>query len=350
MTRQCIVHIGMHKTGSTSIQHSLFRNTSLTGAVYIDLDVANASGRLATLFSEEPGQTLHARLHGLSNDEVSSRQRRLSVLLSQQFDVDADRFILSGEAISRFAPSEVERLFNFLRTRVDSVEVVGYVRGAAGFMQSALQQRVKGSPAKHLTLANLYPRYRSMFEKFDQIVGRERVQLWPFEPRQFPEQCVVRDFCQRLQLSLDEATIVRVNESLSRQATVLMYLYRMFAPVLPPGPGTVTAEKNLVMRLADLAGGGVRLSPKTLRPIFDRHRNDLDWMAARLGVSVSALGEALPDDVGTEADLLQVAPQTLAWLSEQLGEPSLADASPEQIGAAMGRLRDKPAGRAAVAS
>jgi len=34
--RSCLLHVGMHKTGSTSIQRTLHRNPTLQGATYLD--------------------------------------------------------------------------------------------------------------------------------------------------------------------------------------------------------------------------------------------------------------------------------------------------------------------------
>jgi len=42
--RECILHIGLHKTGTSSIQQSLYRNPTVRGVDYPDLGRPNGSG------------------------------------------------------------------------------------------------------------------------------------------------------------------------------------------------------------------------------------------------------------------------------------------------------------------
>ncbi|MBN8489704.1 MAG: DUF1501 domain-containing protein, partial [Burkholderiales bacterium] len=63
----------MHKTGSTSIQHSLFRARSLRGAHYLHAGKPNSSPTLQTAFRDEPGRADYHRLLG-STPEAMERE------------------------------------------------------------------------------------------------------------------------------------------------------------------------------------------------------------------------------------------------------------------------------------
>jgi hypothetical protein len=65
-----------------------------------------------------------------------------------------------------------------------------------------------------------------LFEKFDDVLGRENVRLWKFDPPSFPNGCVVQDFCTRLGIALPRERVIRVNASISREAVQLLYTYR----------------------------------------------------------------------------------------------------------------------------
>ena len=53
MTRRAILHIGMHKTGSSSIQETLAR-VPLQGAVYLLPETPNHSAVLSQAFEPKP--------------------------------------------------------------------------------------------------------------------------------------------------------------------------------------------------------------------------------------------------------------------------------------------------------
>ncbi|NDY93098.1 hypothetical protein [Ideonella livida] len=143
MTRRCILHVGLHKTGSSSIQETLYRNASLRGAHYLDLGEANASGMVKLLFggAEQASQTPLARQQG---DEAARdlARKRLDRALAEVGP--ADTVIFSAEALSRLSIHGLQALQAALAPQFQSIEVVGYVRDMPGFMASAFQQRVKG--------------------------------------------------------------------------------------------------------------------------------------------------------------------------------------------------------------
>lgn len=66
MGRHCIVHIGPHKTGSSSIQQTLFRELRTAEFEYAQLGPANQGRFLQFIVSTTPEETRHARLSGMT--------------------------------------------------------------------------------------------------------------------------------------------------------------------------------------------------------------------------------------------------------------------------------------------
>ena len=79
----CILHFGMHKTGSSSIQESLVRELDDPGFHYCALDdtgTGNASGPLLRAFLTDPQSHPILRLHVKDENPELTRQRIIARL------------------------------------------------------------------------------------------------------------------------------------------------------------------------------------------------------------------------------------------------------------------------------
>ena len=340
MTR-CIIHIGMHKTGSSSIQKSLrgFQNEEFMYAA-LGAD-ANHSLAIYSLFFADPGR--HHLHRTRSDEEVSAYIGRAWGDLERAIAAARGRTLLiSGEDIGVLPERDLIKLRNYFQSKFDEIVIAAYVRAPGSFLSSAFQQRVKGGTIRSFDVERLYRNYRISFGKFDQLFGRDKVQLWKFEPKTFPEGCVVQDFTSRLGISFPKERVVRVNESLPRQAVAMLYTYGKFSSNFDSasmGGQHSTTLGNLVVR----GGDKFRFSPDLVRPILERNRSDIEWMEARLGQSLDEkLGEHQPGDVREEADLLQPDREIVARLLKLLGSAApkgVAGETAEQLAILVHALR-----------
>ncbi|NDY92628.1 cell envelope integrity protein TolA [Ideonella livida] len=341
MAKTCIVHVGMHKTGTSSIQQTLFRNASLQGLHYVDLDTPNASYPMLLAFAERlEGLPYYGRL-GTPLSELEVLRQRMRDTLVKELSKPFERFLISGEEISKMSETEVRAMADLLRSCVDEVRVVAYVRDVKGYMESALQQRLKGGSLDlGRRMRVLYPDYRDRFQKFETVFGPDRVSLWPFRPDAFPERCVVRDLAARLDFRLDLGTIVRSNESMSAEAAALLYLVRKWLPPLPKGQDSLAGERKLVRAISHLPGRKLRLAPQTVLETATPQADDLAWIAARVGQELLLPGVAGEGDLRDEEDLVALARSCVPWLAGQLGEPLATDMSVEDLAWCLARLRN----------
>lgn len=182
MTR-CIIHIGMHKTGSASIQHSL-HGFSDDRFVYAGLGkTGNHSIAMSCLFAERP--ELHRVHRARDMAAVADYMTKIRADLERVVKAAQGRtLIISGEGISaRLQQPELARIREYFRGRFKEVTIVGYVRPPGGYITSGFQQRVKDGAVTKFNLRREYPDYRTRFAKFDDVFGRENVELRKFEPR-----------------------------------------------------------------------------------------------------------------------------------------------------------------------
>jgi hypothetical protein len=330
-----IVHFGMHKTGSSSIQEALHNGFQDPAFMYVSMGGANQSGKLATLCMERPEEFhLHRKL-GRSRAEVQQLRAEYLRRLDKQAAALGDRTaLLSAEKISQMAPSELVMLRNYLSERFGEVRLVGYIRPPKSFMESAFQQRVKDArwmQGGSGLFAASWPGYRERFGAFDDVFGADNVQYWLFDPSRFPNGDVLCDFTARLGIRYAGEAVVRSNESISLPAIRLLYTMRRLGPRLEAGSHLVRCNARLVTAVAQLKGPPLRISAKVAEAIRDRNADDLQWMERRMGCLLREdFGRNGESTVASEADLLQAGPVEIKWLREQLG-PAAASLSSNRV-------------------
>jgi hypothetical protein len=333
---RCIIHIGMHKTGSTSIQRS-FDGFDDKAFFYARLgERGNHSLSIYSIFANRPERHHLHRSAGHDQAGVERYNKKVWDRLNRSIAAARHRtFIISGEDITALPETDLEKLRDYFDTRFDDVTVVGYVRPPAGFITSSFQQRVKSGALSAFDPFRMYRNYEKSFGKFDRVFGSERVELWKFDPNAFPQGDVVADFCSRMGIALPKRRFVRVNESLSRQAVAALYIYNKF--------GKHPGARALVDRLGALfKGGKLRLSPDIVRPVLERNRADIAWMEARLGRSLEEdLSGDREGDIRSEMDLIRPDPEIAAVLRGKLGRlvpPDIKGATAEDIAALIDAL------------
>lgn len=317
--RRLLLHVGMHKTGSTAIQYHLRQQLHLGSWNYLCLDDnPNQSLAAFTLFSSHP-ETHHLHLQaGNTHQQVLYLRRNLMTLLQTELSRHDERnLIFSGEGIVFLTPEELVELSRVFRSGgIERIDVFAYVRTPKSFMESAFQERLKNYSAiqsKHWELNALYPNYRQRFLKFIEVFGDGRVHFRRFDPKRFSEHCVVRDFCEFWQIPF-AGLVRRMNDALSRPALAALYSFRRFGKMLPQGPLASQINALLLNRIADLPGPKVRFSPDWVAPVLKNHQDDIAWMEVQMGESLDEDLSPTQYDIQDFDDLLRFDSQAAADL------------------------------------
>ncbi|MFU8863554.1 MAG: hypothetical protein ACNA7O_06535 [Rhodobacterales bacterium] len=321
---EAIIHPGMHKTGSSSIQATAV-SIKPDGWIFPDNKTGNFSGRFALLFEDNPEDYHAFKARGMNADAVEvDRQKRLVQLENQLRKGSAEGLnaLFSAERISTSPLDSIQRLADLYRKHGYEPRVVAYVRRPISFMQSAFQQRLKLTLNDLKTNAMLWPNYRKRFEKLDQVFGRENVKLNVFDRSTLKQGDVCIDFFGQIGIDLSVEQVVRVNESLSLPACALLFAQRHLGEGFVQGFKRAPAKNNaFIAALSRLPGDPLKFKRSYVAPIFEEWRKDLEWMEERLGQSLSDLPDEDSDDaIGSAEDLLAVADRHRHELEELLFE------------------------------
>jgi len=306
MSGKLFVHIGVHKTGSTSIQQSFFRSRKILaehGIGYYDYTEAggeygargNHSALIYWLFSKNRAEFAATARKKLTKEKLTSEVGAIEksfrqFLGSNNYGIK----IVSGEAISLLEPEAVAEFRKYLiKFSQAPVRIIAYVRNYYEFMDSVCQQRIKGgAPLASIAAALekgqpiLSPRYKFRIEKFRKIFGAENVDVRVFDRECFWNGDLLQDFCKSLGIERNypELVKIRANESISQASFEAINIYNGLYPFRQGKQYNDNRSSRIRKYLEKPGEPRFRLMDEKLLRDFDRStQEDKQYMKELLG-------------------------------------------------------------------
>lgn len=340
----CILHIGMPKTGSSSIQKTL-RNLDTAEFEYLSLSNpdGNMTGYIKNAFLEKPELFHNNRKKGLTQNEALKLQKECIKELKVALQAtQAKTVIISAEGILSLNKNELLILRDFLALHCRSVRVIGYVRSPIAYMQSALQQLVKQGFSCPFASEELSPNYRSRFEKCDKVFESKNVLLLKYDRSTLLNNDVVLDFCYYTNIPMTPDLIIRTNESMSLEVLSLLYAYYRFGTGYGSFVGAVQENRLLFETISKIGNKKIHFSPDLAKSLLEKNLEDIQWMEARLGCSLTESLEGSIDSISSENDLLDLSTKYTDDLKRLLSyEVPKQSATPQKIADWMHLLRQQ---------
>ncbi|MBL4811684.1 MAG: hypothetical protein JKX69_04825 [Rhodobacteraceae bacterium] len=315
-----ILNIGMHKTGSSSIQQSFAKYES-EKAKYLQLGHPNHSATLMTMFMAHPEKYHAHRKNRRSIDAITELKakfwRRFESFVAQ---ADVPTILSSAEDVSIMDEGDLQSMRQKLESTFSQITIIGYARPPASFMSSAVQQRIAGGV--NWNANSLYPNYQSRFEKFDNVFGKKNVVLTKFSRDTLLNGDVVQDFAAKAGVKIRLDQIVQDNPGRSLEASSVLFAQRSLGRGYQNYNRAPVHNKRLVDVLRTLGSQPVRLHGDLVGPILAKHTDDLKWISERLGCDFTDQPSKDPQAIRSEADLHMIAanhlPEVLTLIANEL--------------------------------
>ena len=227
---EAIVHVGMHKTGTTSIQRVFGRHRPrLLEQGFLFPAFAQNHFDIHTAFTSEPFKSTMVRARGLKTQgEIDAiREGVLASVEAEIRDHPDAKLLLVAEDLSTLDSAGTGRFRAWLDAAgVGRTTIHIYLRDPISFWESLIQQSIKGGhqidfarEARGLTRVRAY---RPLLEAFAGAFGQENVRPHIFAADRLLGGDVVRDFADKIGLDIEGMELVRANESLSRDAMLFL--------------------------------------------------------------------------------------------------------------------------------
>ena len=280
-----ILHVGMHKTGSTSIQNNLHGFTR-EGFEYFEFLHPNHSNFYNVMFRRRSRKGKSRIRDGRPLEETARLQRKFEKLFDDAIATSrAKHIVSSAEGVCTLTVEELRDLKRWCDARFEHTRIVCYVRPPETFMASRLQQQTVGGvlPAS----VELYPNYRHRLEKFAIVFGRENVEFILFERGALFENDVVCDFARRCGFHFDKNDVRVANESKSLETTSVLAARIRLGRDKGRYEDEARQRRIIANKLDGLGGTKFSLSKAFVLRELEGKEEDLAWISDRLGEPVS---------------------------------------------------------------
>lgn len=277
MADRLILHIGMHKTGTTAVQEALagFDDGQTRMAA---LRHPNHSIQMLTCFAQDPTKYHVWVRQGMEPERVLRIRAAMRRELSDELALLRRQLVISGEEMSLMRPPSVQEMADFLTPYAREVSVLAWLRPAVGYIGSALQQMIRAGQA---TAILPRPCYRTRFAMFADRYGRGAMTY-----RLYREGgSTVTEFCDLLGIPPQSVQDRRDNVSLSDTAMRLIWLLNRTGPASTGSAPRLRARAATIRHLARRFPGRCALPPDLAAAGIDRC--DIAWAEAETGLTLS---------------------------------------------------------------
>jgi len=244
--KKIYLHIGLPKTGSSSIQSTLFlkKNQILlqrSDYLYPRSLGVNHSYPIVSAFFDNPYIHWVNKSRGLTFEEIREyNQKKLELLKFEMKKFKPLYLIISGEGIPDLTEQNLIRLKNYLLTLTENrvnISIIVYVRNPVDISVSEIQQRIIGSDTEDTALLEMKKRISSYFrdsiEKFNNIFGKGSIHLYKFEQAIKHPFGLVGHFLEAIgfdETAIQKFEILKNNQSISQIATDMISYINLKEP------------------------------------------------------------------------------------------------------------------------
>ncbi|HET7681641.1 MAG TPA: hypothetical protein VFK79_16070 [Xanthobacteraceae bacterium] len=326
MRTKFYIHIGVHKTGTKSIQHTLSGNRRVLlrhGINSLSGD-PNHGPLLISLLADEPHRdSRNIRRHVDTPDKAAAynASARQAVMRSLARNRSA-KFIITGEGLSPRKPQEIERFKQMLAPYAADYRVIVYVRDPYEYANSASLQRLKNGgvldmPEKKFPL----PKYRRNLSRWIKAFGRDNVDIRVFDPKRFIGGDLMSDFLVAIGESPELAkklNVLRANQSMSHEAALILSEANKTIPALIDGHANRARAFDLHAPVVDIKGEKFAINPEEYLKHEAVALAEIGWLNSILGEP--AFGRTQPRPASTP----RWSEETVASIKDEVSK--LADA------------------------
>ncbi|MCM1989270.1 hypothetical protein [Oceanirhabdus seepicola] len=302
--RTIILHVGLHKTATSSIQRTLFldannRILAESGFIYLKVWSDNHSVPVYSMFCDNP-ENYHMNIKmGYSKEKIKNVNENYSKKLMKEIaNKKWSNLIISGEDISKLNKNNLINLREYLNSICNdrvNIRVVVYVRNPVLWAISDAQQSVRSELAtlqeaieshKKL-LKNLF---RVRIGNLIQVFGKETLEVYSFEKATAHKFGPVGHFLSVIGFNNKEIRkikIIRANQSMSQTITNLISYINEKAPLIKDGKINKERFYCDARPLVKVRGSKFDISYKDKKELLESAMEDIKWLKDNVGIDYS---------------------------------------------------------------
>ncbi|PQA88545.1 hypothetical protein [Hyphococcus luteus] len=282
----CILHIGVHKTGSSSWQVLTVEQRDLLAeqyGIYCSSKWPNYTPPLRSLFQSHPEKYLGNIIRGANTPELAKKQNE-SYLADLWQDLEAAQgmhFMISAEGLSALRADEVKKFKELLNRQYSKYLVIAYLRHPLDWASSGAQQSLTGGKTLQ-DIHNAPPlvSYEKRIAPWLETFGHDALILRDFGLAAKERGSIVGDICRLL--NIDEEIYAfqqkKSNESMSYVAAALLSKLNEVRPYMKEGAVAPNRSINDYSTFKKIKGSRFSLPDDLKETMQEAISTDLAWL------------------------------------------------------------------------
>lgn len=297
------LHIGLGKTGTTSIQQQLLQHADLLESRY-DLHFprrfphehrfeGNHSLLLRALYPDS--DAARRRLAGLgltSRSAIEDYNRKTIAQLEAGFaGTTASRLLLSAEGLGHFSADDLGAVAEWVAGIAEEVKVIACLRHPIDALSSEIQQRLNlGAVLEEVYENPPYYRFRSLFERLESVFGHDRIIAYDFSDAVTHAGGVTAMFLSQLGIESPEGfgKGEPANVSMSHEAALLVSALNRQRPLMNSEGRNPRRGSDDIRQIKRVPGRKYMAPAELYEKVARAVQPDLDWLRTHYQIELKA--------------------------------------------------------------
>lgn len=291
--QQIILHVGRHKTGTSSVQFYLAENSELLmkhGYLYPETLGVNHSFILKDLFSPKPGRWSYKTRKQRTRTELEQEKKDILRQLKEEITrSQCHSLILSGEEISHLDKESLQRMKRTLQDLAPraSFKILCILREPVAYATSAIQEILKaghyGYESAVARGSELGSKNREILQNLIDVFRRPQLTVDTYESLTSHKNGLVTGILEKMGLPPHLQAIgsrnKKINISISQNALDLIKFISEKEPLMETdGELNPKRRRNDLVPLRRIPGAKFLLPPKISKKIRRGAAKDLNWV------------------------------------------------------------------------
>lgn len=286
--KKVILHVGIQKTATSSIQQTLFDNKKLLGNNNIFIpyrfndNKVNHSYGIHHIFCNEPEKFFLFIREGYEAEMLRKiKDKKINLLKQEILSTKCSNILLSAESISLLNQQELINIKSFFEKAFDCVEfqIIIVIRNLISIASSIHQQNIKDG--SNINIMDEHNFYKSKIKKFIDVFGYKYITIYKFEDSLKPNNGPVEYFLDNVGVNrsvINEIQYRFVNESISANAMELIEYINLRQPYVVNNILNKYRDNYDLISLYSIRGNKYKLNSKIIKKIYNNNLEDINWL------------------------------------------------------------------------
>jgi hypothetical protein len=297
--RTLYLHIGLGKTGTTSVQRELAGKAGeLESHCHLHFPTrlsqwkhfrGNHSDMLRALFAQAPRPRRRLATLGLNDDDdiAAYNARNQRDLVAGFAESTARDLLLSDEVVAHFEPVDLAALAEWCRGLAAQVVVLACIRHPVHALSSEIQQRLRiGAKLENLYRNPPHYRFRELFGNLGDAFGQDSLHIYSYHSA--AEHPGGLASALLAQCGIDAGGLLAPqpaeNVRMSREAALLLSAYNHEFPAFIMGRRNPDRAARIVRTLASIPGHKYQAPAEALSLVEQLTAGDVAWLQSQFGL------------------------------------------------------------------